>query len=227
PVELPESVDWRSAGAVTPIKDQGRCGSCWAFSSTGALEGQHFRKTGILAGLSEQQLVDCSSAYGNMGCQGGLMDKAFQYVKDNNGIDDEKSYPYESGKTGEASDVCKFEEQFVAAKVTGFVDLPSKDERKLKEAVANVGPISIAINSGLLSFPHYKHGIYDDPDCQGDPTDLDHGVLLVGYGSENGTDYWLIKNSWGTSWGEDGFVRIRRDHRNLCGVTTAPSYPLV
>ncbi|CAH8645411.1 unnamed protein product [Heterobilharzia americana] len=150
---LPETVDWRKEGAVTPVKNQGNCGSCWAFSSTGAIEGQHYRKTEQLVSLSEQQLVDCSSIYGNNGCDGGLMNSAFKYVKENDGIDSEASYPYISGKTGDKNPKCLFNSSNVVAQVTGFMDISSGNERALMDAVATKGPVSVAINAGLPVSP--------------------------------------------------------------------------
>jgi len=219
-VELPEEVDWRSHGAVTDVKDQGQCGSCWAFSSTGALEGQHFRKTGKLVSLSEQNLVDCSTNFGNNGCNGGLMDNAFRYIKANGGIDTETSYPYD----GE-DEQCHFSRGSIGATDKGFVDVKQGDEDALKAAIATVGPVAVAIDASHPTFQFYNHGVYDEKDCS--PTNLDHGVLAVGYGTEGGDDYWLVKNSWSTKWGLDGYIKMSRNKNNQCGIASCASYPVV
>jgi len=218
--EFPETMDWREKGAVTPVKDQGQCGSCWAFSSTGSLEGQHFRKTGKLLSLSEQNLVDCSKDFGNNGCNGGLMDLAFRYIKANGGIDTERSYPYEGTELK-----CHFNPETIGETDKGFVDIPQGSEEDLKKALATVGPVSIAIDASHESFQFYSHGVYDEPEC--DPMGLDHGVLAVGYGTLDDQDYWLVKNSWSEKWGLDGYIRMSRNKNNQCGVASSASYPLV
>ncbi|XP_040067842.1 procathepsin L-like [Ixodes scapularis] len=216
---LPESVDWRVKGAVTPVKNQRRCGSCWAFSATGALEGQYFIKTGKLVSLSEQNLNDCSGDFGNRGCCGGHVDAAFEYIKTGGGLVTEQSYPYTS-----KDDVCCFNKSNVGMRVSGFVDIENSEEQ-LKKAVATVGPISVAIDASLPSFKHYMGGMFDEPSC--DVLNLDHAVLVVGYGRADGKDYWLVKNSWGIAWGEEGYIRMSRNKNNQCGIATQASYPLV
>ncbi|XP_050409635.1 procathepsin L [Patella vulgata] len=217
---LPTTVDWRSQGYVTPIKDQKECGSCWAFSSTGSLEGQHFKRTGKLVSLSEQNLMDCSKPEGNHGCGGGLMDFAFEYIKSNGGIDTEASYPY-TARDGR----CRYQAANVGATDVGFTDIPRDSESGLQQAVATVGPISVAIDASRSTFHFYKTGVYSDVECSS--VRLDHGVLAVGYGTDAGSDYWLVKNSWGTVWGMQGYIMMSRNKSNQCGIATQASYPMV
>jgi hypothetical protein len=211
----PASIDWSTKGAVTPVKDQGQCGSCWAFSSTGGLEGQWEIATGNLQSLSEQQLVDCSKQ--NSGCNGGLMDYAFEFYKTTS-VASEDSYAY-TARDG----TCK--SSYTAAipegGVTGYTDINSESD--LLDAVANTGPVSVAIEADQSSFQLYSGGVLTGS-CG---TNLDHGVLAVGYGSDSGTDYWKVKNSWGASWGVNGYILIQRGV-NKCGIADGPpSYPTV
>jgi len=218
--DVPDSIDWRDKGYVTEIKDQGQCGSCWAFSAVGSLEGQHFKKEGKLVSLSEQNLVDCSASEGNNGCQGGWMDQAYEYVKDNKGIDTEDGYPY-TGVDGK----CSYSANSIGATLTGFADVKHGDENALKEAVGTVGPVAVAIDASSMFFQFYRGGVYNVPWCS--TTDLDHGVLVVGYGNFRGKDHWMVKNSWGQGWGIYGFIMMSRNKDNQCGIATNASYPLV
>jgi len=209
------SLDWVAKGAVTGIKDQGQCGSCWSFSTTGAVEGIIQIKHGQLTPLSEQELMDCSYSYGNLACNGGLMDNAFKYVVAN-GLCTEAAYPY----TAKSSVDCKASSCSASpnSKIMGYTDVKST-ENSLGAAV-DMQPISIAIEADQSGFQLYKSGVF----CGVCGTNLDHGVLAVGYGSDAGTDYWKVKNSWGTSWGEMGYIRMCRN-KNECGLASEPSYP--
>ncbi|CAN9514430.1 unnamed protein product [Ophioblennius macclurei] len=216
--QLPDAVDWRQKGQVTPVKMQGSCGSCWAFSAAGALEGLLARTTGKLVDLSPQNLVDCSSRYGNHGCNGGLMGHAFQYVIDNQGIDSDASYPYVGREQP-----CRYDPANKAANCSSYKVLPEGDESALKEALATVGPVSVAIDASRPQFMLYRSGVYVDPGCS---QTVNHGVLAVGYGTLDGQDYWLIKNSWGSTYGEGGYVRMARNRNDQCGIAQYCVYPV-
>ncbi|OMO65353.1 hypothetical protein COLO4_31309 [Corchorus olitorius] len=217
---VPSSMDWRQKGAVTNVKDQGQCGCCWAFSAVAAMEGINQIKTSKLISLSEQEVVDCDVNGEDQGCNGGLMDNAFEFIISNKGLTSESKYPYE-GIDGSCN---KKKSANHAAQITGYEDVPSNSESALLKAVANQ-PVSVAIDAGGYDFQHYKSGVFTG-ECS---TFLDHGVTAVGYGTDSdGTKYWLVKNSWGTSWGEDGYIRMKRDidaAEGICGIAMEASYP--
>jgi len=214
---LPTSVDWDAAGAVTPVKNQGQCGSCWAFSTTGSTEGAVFIAKKTLLSFSEQQLVDCSGAEGNQGCNGGLMDYGFQYIIKNGGIGSEASYPY-TAKDGSCKKVPS------VATITGFKDVPTNSETALMTAIVQQ-PVSVAVEADQDSFQFYAGGVMTKA-CG---TNLDHGVLAVGYGTEGTADYYQVKNSWGADWGAKGYILLGRGAAfkaaGQCGIQMDPSYP--
>ncbi|XP_077977898.1 cathepsin L2-like [Glandiceps talaboti] len=221
-ITLPDSVDWRQKGLVTSVKNQGSCGSCWAFSAAGSLEGQVYKKTGKLIALSEQQLVDCSSSFGNHGCNGGFVTKAFNYIK-KYGIESGQVYPYT-----EQDDNCKYNKRKVVATIKDYGTVLSGSENALQQAVATVGPISVSIDASPYTFKFYHSGIYNDPACRSSYYGTRHAVLTVGYGSNGlGQEYWIVKNSWGIIWGERGYINIARNAGNRCGIADSPSYPVV
>ncbi|XP_028767656.1 probable cysteine protease RD21B [Neltuma alba] len=217
--QLPDTVDWRAKGAVVPVKDQGQCGSCWSFSTIGAVEGINQIVTGDLISLSEQELVDCDRTY-NQGCNGGLMDYAFEFIVNNGGIDTEEDYPYRA-RDG-ACDPNRKNARVVT--IDGYEDVPENDELSLMKAVANQ-PVSVAIEAGGRAFQLYHSGVFTGQ-CG---TQLDHGVVAVGYGTENGKDYWLVRNSWGPKWGEEGYIKLERNvaggKTGKCGIAMEASYP--
>ncbi|XP_043935987.1 cathepsin S [Protopterus annectens] len=213
------SVDWRLKGCVTGVKNQGSCGSCYAFSSAGALEGQLMIHKGVLKSLSPQNIVDCSQNYGNHGCNGGRMTSSFQYVIDNNGIDSDDAYPYEMQEGS-----CRYSVAGRTATCASYKEIPEGDETALQEAVATVGPVSVGVDASQPSFVHYSGGIYFDPSCTHIVT---HAMLAVGYGVDNGQEYWLVKNSWGLQWGERGYLRIARNKGDHCGIASFASFPVM
>ena len=219
--DLPVEIDWVKMNAVTPVKNQGQCGSCWSFSATGAIEGANAITNGNLESFSEQELVDCSKKYGNMGCRGGLMDNAFHYVMDN-GLCTEDDYPYTASDDTCVSANCKS-----AVTISDCADVPADNELALKEAVSKQ-PVSVAIEADTRTFQLYSSGVLTSEACG---TNLDHGVLVVGYGTEDGTPFWLVKNSWGETWGEDGYIKIGRSDsessKGICGIAMQPSYPVI
>ncbi|KAJ0025514.1 hypothetical protein Pint_08729 [Pistacia integerrima] len=251
--ELPDSVDWRKKGAVVEVKDQGSCGSCWAFSTIAAVEGINKIVTGDLISLSEQELVDCDTSY-NEGCNGGLMDYAFEFIINNGGIDTEEDYPY-MAVDGRCD---TYRKNAKVVTIDNYEDVPENDEKALQKAVANQ-PVSVAIEAGGREFQFYdsvnfisfsggseycenvqglmasKHEDYARRLTMGVfsgrcGTALDHGVTAVGYGTDNGVDYWLVKNSWGKSWGESGYIKMERNlvgtATGKCGIAVEASYPI-
>lgn len=217
---VPESVNWVTAGAVTPVKNQGQCGSCWSFSTTGAMEGAYYVKNGKMpstAGFSEEQLVACD--HKDNACNGGWMDNAFAWIKSNGGITTEEDYPYTSGAGSVPS--CNTAVTNVAGSApSSYTDVQAGSVSAMMTAVAKQ-PVSIAIQADQRDFQHYSGGVLSS----GCGQQLDHGVLNVGYGTDSGMDYWLVKNSWGASWGDSGYIKILKDDSNLCGVLSAASYP--
>jgi C1A family cysteine protease len=219
--DIPNDIDWTTKGAVTPVKNQQQCGSCWAFSTTGAVEGLYFLQHGQLVSFSEQELVDCATAEGNHGCEGGWMDYGFQYIIDNGGICTESGYPYEARDNTCRKSKCTK----VANIVSAYQDVAEGSEADLATAVSQQ-TVSVAIEADQSGFQFYRSGVFTGT-CG---TNLDHGVLLVGYGHDaaSGKDFWKVKNSWGTSWGEQGYIRLQKGKAQSggqCGIALAASYP--
>ena len=213
-----DSVDWTTKGAVTPVKNQGSCGSCWAFSTTGSMEGAHFIKTGKLLSLSEQNLVDCSTK--NNGCGGGDMDLAFQYTE-SAPLESEADYPYKGRKFFHKG--CEYDSSKGQVKVASFQDVTPNSSEALKAAIAK-GPVSVAIEADKRAFQSYTGGVLKN--TAGCGTNLDHGVLAVGYGVEDGTPYYKVKNSWGATWGVDGYIKLEIvDGKGTCGIQMAATQP--
>lgn len=219
-VDLPDSIDWVKEGKVTPVKDQGTCGSCWSFSTTGSIESALWIKNGDMKLLSEQQLVDCSISYGNNGCSGGLVEYAYNYIKHVK-LETEDEYPYKA-----TNQKCAAEEHSDDINITDFKEIERFDPTQLATALLD-GPVSIGVDASGIGMQYYHKGIIK----RWCGTTIDHAVLLVGYGTDNGTDYWLVKNSWKSSWGENGYFRVLRDmnkkDEGMCGVLQTPTMPVV
>jgi cathepsin H len=215
----PESIDWRTKGVVTPVKNQGQCGSCWSFSTTGCLEAHNAIVTGNLVSLSEQNLVDCAHKYKNNGCQGGLPSQAFEYILYNKGINTEAAYPYR-GVDGQ----CKYNASNIGAIVNNVFNITALAENDILEAVGNVGPVSVCFDV-VNDFMNYHSGVYTSTRCRKGDQDVNHAVLVVGYGTtEQKKNYWIVKNSWGSRWGLQGYFWIARGN-NECGLAQCASYP--
>jgi cathepsin L len=213
---LPKEMDWRKRGAVTEVKDQGDCESGYAFSAVGSVEGQYFQKTGELVNFSVEQVIDCSAPFGNSRCSGGNMPAAYFYISSETGITSEDVYPFVTNRN--ETKQCSFNPDTAVAEIFGFFQY-TESEFNLKHAVGFYGPISVAVNVGN-SFISYSGGIYNEPNCLNGYL---HGVLVVGYGRENQTDYWIVKNSWGTKWGEQGYIRMSRNNGNQCSIASHAS----
>lgn len=218
---IPDAIDWRERGYVTSVKDQGKCASCWAFSGAGALEAANMRATNKLVDLSMQNLVDCMHDYGNT-CEGGSARQVFRYAIANGGIDTDSSYPY-TAKEGP----CKFSRDNIGGKASSWMLLPTEDEAYLTFAVGTQGPVSVLFYADT-DFHTYSSGVYTNPTCKTDVMDLNHVMLVVGYGTDpKDGDYWIVKNSWGTDWGIKGYALIARNANNMCGIATDSSYPVL
>jgi len=217
------SVNWVDAGAVTPVKDQGQCGSCWAFSTTGSLEGAHFVATGELLSFSEQQLVDCAYlSYGNLACNGGLQEYAYNYYEDGHKAELESVYSYFSGTTTHKGD-CQYDASSTTSVSVSSYDAVTPDSVSEMKAALNQQPLAVSIEADRLCFQFYTSGVLDNTACG---TNLDHAVLAVGYGTENGQEYWLVKNSWNTTWGDQGYIKLAIvDGKGICGVQMEPLAP--
>ncbi|XP_015680118.1 cathepsin L1 [Protobothrops mucrosquamatus] len=217
--DIPDQVDWRIKGAVTEVKDQGDCGSCWSFGATGALEGMHFLKTGELVSLSEQNLIDCSGELGNKGCNGGFMHLAFESVQKRGGIDSEKFYPYD-GKVG----ICRYDPEKSVTRCSSFGQIQNGDEKGLQEAVAKIGPVSVGVDARSTKFRFYKSGIFVSS-FKG-VKQITHAMLIVGYNnSKADSGYWILKNSWSNIWGEKGYMRLAKGS-NQCKVASYGVFPI-
>ncbi|OQS02482.1 cathepsin, cysteine protease family C01A [Thraustotheca clavata] len=217
---LPDEWDWRQHGGVTPVKDQGHCGSCWTFGTTGALEGQYYKKANQTVRLSQQNLLDCSWDEGNNACNGGLDYQAYRWIMKHGGIETEATYGSYKNQPG----FCHFNKSAAVATVTAFVNVSGVPE--LNDALVHVGPLSVSIDAAISSFYFYSGGYYDDINCKSGVDDLDHSVVAVGYTTHNGEKYTLVKNSWSTHWGENGYIKIAQKN-NICGVATSATYGLV
>jgi len=221
------SIDWVDRGMVTPVKNQGQCGSCWSFSTTGAIEGRAAIASGQLASISEQELVDCDMH--DSGCNGGLMDFGFEYVIDHKGLCSEVEYPYTSGSTTKRGTCNSYSCDHRYDVITSYQDVPSENQEALESALCD-GPVAIAIEADQSYFQFYSSGVLDGSGCG---ANLDHGVLLVGMGTDpTYGDYWRVKNSWGTRWGDAGYIRMCRNcgmnnGAGQCGLMKQPSYPVV
>lgn len=219
-IEIPSHIDWREKGAVSDVVSQGFCRACWAFASIGAIESHYFIRTGKLVKLSAQNLIDCSIFFGNFGCTKGYPEKSFKYILLNKGVNFADSYPYR-----EMERRCRFNRSEPYLQISGYVKIKEKTEESLMEAVAKKGPVVVAINTNS-KFSFYESGVFYDTSCT--KTNTNHVLLAVGYGTDKDEgDYWILKNSWGKYWGENGYIRFTRNRNNSCGIASFAMYPLV
>jgi len=218
-IALPDSVDWRKEGYVTKVKNQGQCGSCWSFSTTGTVEGAIMKATGELISLSEQELVDCANTAGN-GCYGGNPYLALLWIIRNGGLEKEEDYPYHARNMQ-----CSFDENKVAATISDAKQIARGSEEQLQSVLASTGPVAVAIDASRSGFHFYHTGVYNDNTCSSYA--LDHGVLAVGYGAaDNGDQYYIVKNSWGPTWGNEGYIWMGRNNNNMCGIASMACYAI-
>lgn len=223
--DLPYEWDWRTHDVVTPVKNQGQCGSCWAFSAVASMESVYAITTGHLVSFSEQELVDCTKNGADTCTHGGEMQEGFEEIIEHHGgkIDPENVYEYTATSKG----VCHAMDNNAVGNFTGFNNVTSGCELDLQTAVAKEAVVAVAIDASSFSFQLYKHGVYNQPTCGYKPNQLDHGVAVVGYGVYRSRDTWLVKNSWGTSWGMHGYIMMSRNEKNQCGIATDASYPVM
>lgn len=220
--KLPESFDWSTKGAVTPVKDQAVCGSCWSFGTSGTIEGAYFVKTGKLPRLSQQQMVDCSWKFGNNGCDGGEDFRAYKYIMEAGGLSAEEDYGSYLGVDGK----CHDKNTKKTVKISGFYNVTSNDPEALKHALVTYGPVTVAIDASRPTFTFYSHGLYYDEKCNNSPDDLDHQVLVTGYTMIDGKLAWQVKNSWSPYWGNNGYIFMSAENNN-CGLMDAPTVPII
>uniref|UniRef100_A0A0A9X4Z5 Cathepsin S n=1 Tax=Lygus hesperus TaxID=30085 RepID=A0A0A9X4Z5_LYGHE len=218
-VKLPDHVDWREKGVVTPVKHQHNCLACYSFVAVDAMESQYFLKTGKHISLSQQQIIDCSKLEGNLGCKGGMVDWAYKYILRAKGVEKYEDYPFVLKKSK-----CTFNSSKIAMSITNYGEIKNGSEVSLQEAIAFYGPISASIASNDFAWNYYTDGVYDNPDC---PTEVDHAVLVVGYGTEDDIDYWLVKSSYGESFGDRGYIKMARNKGNQCAIASYANFPIL
>lgn len=218
---MPDSFDWRDQGFNTPVRYQGECGSCWAFGAIQSIEGHYFVKNKKNINLSVQNLVDCSSDYGNEGCDGGYQEYAFGYILENKGIASEAEYPYKY-----VNETCQYKESNNALSITAYSTIAPKNENLMKKVIATRGPLVCSVYASPDTFRLYQEGIYNDEECSKE--EVNHAILVVGYGvDKDGNEFWTIKNSWDSDWGEKGYMRIPRNKNSFCGIADECSFPVL